>query len=83
MWNSKKNSWMLLDIMTFVISTVMFVGVAISAEEKGETKSGQTGKDKIPVKTETKKKKVVKPPSTFVPTDKVSADQAVAFPTDI
>ena len=73
MRKNKKHRKALLYIVTFVLVTVLFIGVDISATEK----------DKITVKKETKKKKVVKAPSIFVPTDKVSADKAVAFPTDI
>ena len=83
MWNNKKYSRTLLYIVTFVLATALLIGAGISAAEKDKPKIELTGKDKLPVKKETQKKKVVKAPSIFVPTDKVSADKAVAFPTDI
>jgi cell division protein YceG involved in septum cleavage len=83
MQNNKKHSKVLLYIVTFVLATVLFIGVEISAIEKEKPKIELTEKDKITVKKETQKKKVVKAPPIFVPTDKVSADKAVAFPTDI
>ena len=83
MWNNKKYIRILHYIAISLVATVLFLGVAISAKEKDKTKGGVTGQDKAPVRKETKKKKVVKAPVIFVPTEKVSADQAVAFPIDI
>ena len=73
MKNNKKHKKVRLYIVTFVLAAVLFTGVEIFALEK----------DKLPVKKETQKKKAVKAPPVFVPTDKVSADKAVAFPADI
>ena len=83
MQNNKKHSKLFLYIVAFVLATVLFTGLEISAIEKDKPKIELTEKDKITVKKEPKKKKVVKAPPIFVPTDKVSADKAVAFPTDI
>ena len=83
MQKNKKHRKVLLYIVTFVLATVLLIGAGISAAEKDKPKIELTGKDKLPVKKETQKKKVVKAPAIFVPTDKVSADKAVAFPTDI
>jgi hypothetical protein len=47
------------------------------------TKKEAAGQQDIPVKKPPPKKSAVKTPGTFVPTDKVSSDQAVAFPTDM
>lgn len=83
MQNNKKHSKVLLYIVTFVLAALLFTGAEISAVEKDKPKTELTEKDKKTVKKETQKKKVVKAPTIFVPTDKVSADKAVAFPTDI
>jgi hypothetical protein len=83
MKNKRKHRKVLLYIVTFVLASVLFTVVEISAAEKDKPKIELTDKDKKTVKKETQKKKVVKAPSIFVPTDKVSADKAVAFPTDI
>lgn len=83
MQKNKRKSKVFLTIMSFALATVLFIGAVISAAEKDKQKSELTGKNKNPVKKEIQKKKVVKAPAIFVPTEKVSADQAVAFPTDI
>ena len=80
---NKKLSKILISIVISMLAIVLLIGVEISASEKAKPKIELTGKDKTPVKKEAQKKKVVKTPSVFVPTDKVSADKAVAFPTDI
>ena len=61
----------------------MFFAAWISAAEKDKQKSELKGENENPIKEEIKKEKVVKPPRNFVPTEKVTADQAVAFPSDI
>ena len=83
MQKNKKHIKVFLYIVTFVLAAVLFTGVEIFALEKDKPKIELTDKDKKTVKKETQKKKAVKAPSVFVPTDKVSADKAVAFPTDI
>jgi len=83
MKNNKKHKKVWLYIVIFVLAAVLFTGVEIFALEKDKPKIELTEKDKLPVKKETQKKKAVKAPPVFVPTDKVSADKAVAFPADI
>ena len=83
MKNNKKHKKVRLYIVTFVLAAVLFTGVEIFALEKDKPKIELTDKDKKTVKKEPQKKKVVKAPAIFVPTDKVSADKAVAFPADI
>lgn len=83
MQKNKQKSKVFLTIVSFALAIMLLIGTEISATEKDKPKGELTGGNKIPVKEETQKKEVVKAPVTFVPTDKVSADQAVAFPTDI
>jgi uncharacterized alpha/beta hydrolase family protein len=83
MQKNKQKSKVFLIIVSFALATVLFIVIGISAAEKDKQKSELTGKNKNPVKKEIQKEKVVKAPVIFVPTEKVSADQAVAFPTDI
>lgn len=83
MQKNKQKSKVFMSIVSFTLATVLFIGAGISETEKDKQKNKLTGKNKNPVKKEIQKEKVVKPPVIFVPTEKVSADQAVAFPTDI
>ena len=65
----------------------MLVGAGISVAGKDKQKSELTEENEDSGKKVTKKKikkgKNVKAPKNFVPTEKVTADQAVAFPSDI
>jgi hypothetical protein len=83
MQKNKQKSKVLHTILSFALAIVLLIGAGISAAEKDKPKGELTGKNKIPAKEKIQKKEVVKAPDIFVPTDKVSADQAVAFPTDI
>jgi len=67
-----------------IIFALLFVpaGPAVHAAEDTQKKE-RTEDYKPPAKKEATKKKTAKSPDRFVPTDKVSADRAVAFPTDI
>jgi len=53
----------------------------VVAEDTPQNKA--PSKQGLPAEKQTRKEKTSKTPDTFVPTDKVSADRAVAFPTDI
>jgi len=83
MQKNKLKNKVFLTIVSLTLATLLLIGAEITATEKDKQKSKLTGNNKILVEKETKKKEAVKVPTTFVPTDKVSADQAVAFPTDI
>lgn len=83
MQKNKQKSKIFLTIVSFALAAVLFIGAGISDTEKDKQKSELTGKNKNPVKKENQKQKDVKAPKNFVPTEKVTADQAVAFPTDI
>jgi len=72
-----------LMIMSIVLVAVLATGAAIFAIETARPNTGPTIDDTISNKEDHQKGKNVKTPATFVPTEKVSADQAVAFPTDI
>ena len=63
--------------------TVMCRRICCMLRQKKHRKKEVTGQQNIPVKKQAPKKSAVKTPETFVPTDKVSSDQAVAFPTDM
>ena len=83
MQNNKYKNNVFLTIVSFALAAVLFIGTRISATEKGRPQDELTGSNAIPSAEEHQKKEVVQAPATFVPTDEVSADQAVAFPTDI
>lgn len=93
MQNKKQKLKVFITIVTFALAIVFFIGTGVSvvAQDEQKTESivkdkpepGLKERDKKPVKKEIQKDKAVKAPRSFVPTDKVSADQAVAFPTDI
>jgi hypothetical protein len=83
MQKNKQKSKVFLTIVSFALAAVLFFAAWISAAEKDKQKSELKGENENPIKEEIKKEKVVKPPRNFVPTEKVTADQAVAFPSDI
>jgi hypothetical protein len=63
---------------------LMFISAATPLHAEDNTPKTEIKEEsKPPVKKQPPKKKDSRAPGTFVPTDKVSADQAVAFPTDI
>jgi hypothetical protein len=62
---------------------VLLIGAGISVAEKDKQKSELTEEKEKPEKKVHKKEKDAKAPKNFVPTEKVTADQAVAFPSDI
>jgi hypothetical protein len=65
-----------------ILAASMFAGVLPAAAE--DTPQSKPAEEQgAPIQKQAPKKKTVKTPDTFVPTDKVSADRAVAFPTDI
>jgi hypothetical protein len=69
-------------LLPCIFACLLVAGVLpAAAEDIPQNKAAQ--KQSVPVKKQTTKKKTVKTVDTFVPTDKVSADKAVAFPTDI
>lgn len=79
----KKNKTIVLTWMgAFMLATCLLAGGMTAAAEDTPQKE-VTGQQNIPVKKQTPEKKPVKTPGTFIPSNKVSADQAVAFPTDI
>jgi hypothetical protein len=80
----KKNKRNVLPwILAFVLAAWLPVAGVLPAVADDTAQSEITGKQDVPIKKQTPKKKVVKTPDVFIPTDKVSADRAVAFPTDI
>ncbi len=83
-FNSSRVSFKIfLAIMFITLVAVMLVGAGISVAGKDKQKSELTEEKENPPKKVIKKEKDVKAPKNFVPTEKVTADQAVAFPSDI
>lgn len=67
-----------------VVTTLVGTGLFAQAEDKNlEGFMNFIGKSKTPPQQTNKNKKVGQTDDTFSPTEAVSADQAVAFPTDI
>ena len=71
MQNNKHNTKKILIIVFIALAALLFVGAGFSATDNNKQKSAST------------KEKNIKSPTIFQPTEKVTADQAVAFPTDI
>ncbi len=83
MQKKRKKSKLFLVIVSVSLLMALLMGAALSFAGKDKQKSELAGDEKVPEKKEPRKKKVRKAPGTFIPTEKVTADQAVAFPTDI
>lgn len=66
-----------------ILAACLFAGGPHPAVAEDTPQSKTAEEENIPIQEQPRKKKAVKTPDTFVPTDKVSADRAVAFPTDI
>ncbi len=79
---NKKNT----NIIFLILVAITLIGTGLFAAEKEGNIEGFIdfiGNTKNSKKQTNKNKKVGKTPNTFIPTEVVSADQAVAFPTDI
>lgn len=70
-------------VVSCALAALLCAGDVPPAAAEDTPKKEVPGQQDIPVKKQPPKKSAVKTPGTFVPTDKVSADQAVAFPTDM
>jgi len=86
MWKQKQKNNNSIRFIFLTLAIIMLIGTGIYAAEK-EGKVDEfidyIENTKTPQKQPSKKKKVGKTPKKFVPTEVVTADQAVAFPTDI
>lgn len=71
MQSNKRNGKAIFTIVFIALVALLFIGAGISATENDKQKNAST---------EEKSKEA---PVIFQPTEKVTADQAVAFPTDI
>jgi len=83
MQKNNQKSKVFLKIVSIALVAVLLIGAGISVAEKDKQKSELTEEKEKPEKKVNKKEKDVKAPKSFVPTEKVTADQAVAFPSDI
>jgi nitrate reductase cytochrome c-type subunit len=83
MQKNNQKSKVFLKIVSIALVAVLLIGAGISGAEKDKQKSELTEEKEKPEKKVNKKEKDVKAPKNFVPTEKVTADQAVAFPSDI
>ncbi len=83
MQKNNQKSKVFLKIVSIALVAVLLIGAGISVAEKDKQKSELTEEKEKPEKKVNKKEKDVKAPKNFVPTEKVTADQAVAFPSDI
>ncbi|NIO08735.1 MAG: hypothetical protein GTO40_12270 [Deltaproteobacteria bacterium] len=64
-----------------LLVTVAVIGFALAASE---SKPAASDAERVPTTAVEERKKPPSPPSQpFVPSEKVSADRAVSFPTDI
>jgi hypothetical protein len=79
----KFNTALLSCIFACLLAAWLLVAGVLPATAEDIPQDKAAEKQSAPVKKQTPKKRTVKTPDTFVPTEKVSADRAVAFPTDI
>jgi hypothetical protein len=80
----KKNKAVVLPLISACMLAAWLLTAGVLPAVADDTAQNETtGKQDVPIKKQTPKKKVIKTPDVFIPTDKVSADRAVAFPTDI
>ena len=77
----KKTNFIECSVLALLL-VCMPAGPAVHAAEDTQKKE-RTEDYRPPAKKNTAKKKTAPSPDRFEPTDKVSADRAVAFPTDI
>ncbi len=70
-------------IIMIVLVTLLLIGTSILATEKGRENSGLVSGYKAIIESKNQQKETSRKTKTFIPKDKVTADQAVAFPTDI
>lgn len=72
-----------LTLLIFVV--LLIIGVDLTAKEAENQQADLEDKVKVIIDTKTgdKNKESAEEPTTFTPTEEVSADQAVAFPSDI
>ena len=83
MQNSHHKQFGFFTIVSIALTAVLLTGVAIFATEHDRPKDEPTENHTVSNQEERQKEAADKTPAIFVPTEKVSADQAVAFPTDI
>lgn len=76
----KSKSFLILVFLALLTAALFLPN--IFATEEGEL-TARSEKKEVVVEKDTQKKNGEKLPENFVPNEKVSADQAVAFPTDI
>lgn len=65
------------------LAMLLFVAAAIAANQDDHDAGEQAGKSSGPVTQESQGQQGEQDPKPFVPSEKLSADKAVAFPTDI
>jgi hypothetical protein len=79
--NRRSNTRLMIYRLGVLLISMVVIGYALAASESKKTASEPPG-IRRPTAAESKPRETP-PPSTFVPSEKVSADKAVSFPTDI
>ncbi len=79
--NRRSNTRLIIYCLGVLLISMVVIGYALAASESNKTTSEPSG-IRPPTADESKRQKTP-PPLTFVPSEKVSADKAVSFPTDI
>lgn len=73
-----------LNILHFVLLMPFLVAAAgYTATEKQNTDTKSTDQAKPVVERKSQPSEIKKETNTFVPTEKISADKGISFPTDI
>ncbi len=80
MQKNNRNKWQGIDFVLALL--LMGQGLSIAAEEQAQKEPLPA--DRTPAMEDKREpKKPLKAPPPFVPTEEISADNAVSFPTDI
>ena len=86
MQNNKRNGKSILTIVLIalvVLVALLFIGAEISATANDKQENASVEENKGLSNGQSHEEKATEAPTIFQPTEKVTADQAVAFPTDI
>lgn len=79
----QKHSKLILKQLFMSLATLLFIATTIGAIVGNDQEREQAGSGVDPVPEESPYELGGKDPKAFTPSEKVTADQAIAFPSDI
>ena len=83
MWKKKKINKAFPAVIFSILLIALFIGGGLLAAEENKQKGASAEDAEIPTDEKIPNTEVDEAPANFIATEEVSADQAVAFPTDI